>query len=93
MKQHIRIRVASADGAGRHEETLAVRRTSPWRAGQRVRIAGEREVFTVLRVDPHRYLADLLREGAVHTVEAGIPLAVLLLVSEPGELDELQVSA
>ena len=53
--------------------------TTP-RAGQYVRIGDRDEVFLVLRVDKTRHLADLLRQGAVHKVQAGVPLALLSVV-------------
>ncbi|UWZ86561.1 hypothetical protein [Occallatibacter riparius] len=50
------------------------------RAGQHVRIDGREEVFLILRVDKIRHLADLLRQGAVRKVQAGVPLALLSAV-------------
>ncbi len=93
MKERIEILVLSSKGHKKHIETLAGRRSSLVRAGQRVEIAGEKDVFTVLRVDSKRHLADLLRDGAVRKVETGIPLSLLRVVSEPGELNDLQISA
>lgn len=55
------------------------------RVGQHVRIEGRRDqVFVVLRVDEARHVADLLRLGSVHKIEAGVPLASLRLVSDQG---------
>jgi len=51
-----------------------------------VRIDGESEVFTVLRVDRERHLADLLRDGPVRKMETGVPIASLIVVGEPGEV-------
>ncbi len=56
--------------------------TTP-RTGQKVQIDGRSEVFVVLRVDARRQLADLLRQGSVRKVEAGIPLALLRVVGDP----------
>lgn len=58
-----------------------------------MKIDGEKEVFTLLRVDGERHVADLLRDGKVRKVETGIPLALLRVVSEPGELNQLEASA
>ena len=41
--------------------------------GTRVRIAGERGVYLVMRVDLRRYLADLMLEGPTAKVEQGVP--------------------
>jgi len=57
----------------------AVKAASP-RAGQYVRIDGRDEVFLILRVDKTRHLADLLRQGAVRKVQAGVPLSLLTVV-------------
>jgi hypothetical protein len=69
------------------------RRLVEVRAGQRVRLDGEPGIYTVLRVDPRRHLADILREGDLHKVEAGIPVALLHALSERDEVDELKISA
>ena len=54
--------------------------TKALRAGQQVRIDGRDEVYLILRVDKTRHLADLLRQGAVRKVQAGVPLALLSAV-------------
>ena len=55
-------------------------RSKTLRAGQHVRIDGRDEVFLILRVDKTRHLADLLRQGAVRKVQAGVPMALLSAV-------------
>ena len=52
------------------------------RAGQRVQMQGEKDLFTVLRVDRLRHLADLLSETTTRKVEAGVPLALLRPATE-----------
>lgn len=66
---------------------------SPIHAGQHVCIEGRDEVFVVLRVDRKRHLADLLRLGAVHKVEAGVPLTLLRVTQEPEQIKDFPVSA
>jgi hypothetical protein len=63
------------------------------RAEQRVRLDGEPGIYTVLRIDPRRHLADLLREGDVRKVETGIPFALLHALNESDEAEELKISA
>jgi hypothetical protein len=70
------------------------------RTGQHVRIDGRDEVYLILRVDKTRHLADLLRQGAVRKVQAGVPLALLSLVdtstteagNAAGAVDDAQLS-
>ena len=93
MKEHVEILVLSSKGHKKHIEALKRRRPGQLRPGQRVRIEGEKDVFTVLAIDPKRHLADLLREGVKRSVETGIPVSLLRVLSEPGELGELKVTA
>jgi hypothetical protein len=58
-----------------------------------VRIEGEKGVFTILAIDTKRHLADLLREGTEHKVETGIPIALLRVISDVGQVGELKVPA
>lgn len=93
MKEHIRILVLSSRGHKLHSETLAGRRGSDLLPGQTVQIGGAGEEFVVLRVDRERRVADLLRKGSVSSVETGIPLMLLTLLSDPAPTDEVQISA
>jgi hypothetical protein len=77
-------------GPNRQHESSVQNKTL--RAGQHVRIDGRAEVYLILRVDRTRHLADLLRQGAVRKVQAGVPLALLTAVyvaaARTGELSE-----
>ncbi len=92
MKEFIEILVLSPKRRLKYPETI-VKRAEQLRPGQRVQIEGRDEVFVILRVDHERHLADLLRKGRVRKVETGIPLRLLRAVQEPGEVNELEVSA
>ena len=62
--------------------------------GRRVQIEGAGDVCVVLHVDRVRHVAELLRLGAVRTVESGIPLVLLTPVEqEPEAMDEMKISA
>jgi hypothetical protein len=63
------------------------------RAGLRVTVEGESDLFTVLRVDRTRYLADLLRDGAVRKVQSNIPLTLLRPAAQPDTPVNVKLSA
>ena len=63
------------------------------RVGGLVRVDGHKETFLVLRIDHERHLADLLRQGTVRKVEAGIPLTLLRPVREPDAAGDVEASA
>jgi hypothetical protein len=92
MKEEIEILVLSSKGHGKQVRTTE-RRSEMLRPGQRVRICGEKEIFTVLRIDLKRHLVDLLHEGAMHKVEAGIPISALRVFGEPDESRSEKISA
>jgi hypothetical protein len=91
MVEEIEILVLSNTGLGK--QVRAVRRSVMLRPGQRVRICGEEEIFTVLRIDSRRHLVDLLHDGIVHKVETGIHISSLRELGEPETLHPQRLSA
>ena len=80
--------ILSARRQKSHFQREASRRMDTPRIGQRVQIEGLRDqVFVVLKIDTARHLADLLRLGAVHKMESGVPLAALRVVGDPVQDD------
>lgn len=53
-----------------------------------MRVDGREEVFVILRVDKTRNIADLLRLGAVHKVESGVPLSLLRVAAKERPFEE-----
>ena len=92
MKEYIEILVLSCKAPWKRRLRTPARPCHELRTGQRVQIQGETGEFTILRVDRERHVADLLPDGAIRKIEAGIPLS-LLQVKEPDELDEYMISA
>lgn len=93
IEDRIEILVLSSKSGKEHAASSGNPAVSPIHAGQHVRIDGKDEVFVVLRIDRTRHLADLLRLGAVHKVEAGVPLTLLRVTQEPEPIKDFPVSA
>lgn len=54
------------------------------RIGAKVRIEGEKGSYVVVRVDPERYLADLLLVTGKKRLETNVPLTSIRLTDENG---------
>jgi len=67
------------------------------RIGAKVRIEGEKGSYVVVRVDPERYLADLLLVTGKKRLETNVPLTSIRLTDENGpfriEIDKIPCDA